>query len=89
MNDSQQEFAWGYVLEVEEQSPAWARVRLDDGRCLTGVDPKLAGRRDASLPGGMIPGDRVCILVHDGYSLIADNPSLNSRCDRLGPVLSP
>jgi hypothetical protein len=89
MNDREEEFAWGRVLEVEERSPAWARVRLDDGRCLTAVDPEFSGRRDASLPGGMRPGDRVCVLVDEGYCLIAENPSLSSRRDGPGPLLSP
>jgi hypothetical protein len=85
MNDTQQEFARGEVVEVEERSPAWARVRLDDGRCLTAIDPGLSGRRDASLPGGMLPGDRVCVLVHEGYSLIMENERLISPC--AGPCL--
>ncbi len=85
MNDTQQEFAWGEVVEVEERSPAWARVRLDDGRRLTAFDPRLSGRRETSLPGGMRPGDRVCILVHEGHCLIAENESLNSRGDDPGP----
>jgi hypothetical protein len=79
MNDTQLEFAWGEVVEVEQRSPAWARVRLDDGQCLTAFDPGLSGRRDSSLPGGMLLGDRVCIVVDDGYYLIAENENLTSR----------
>jgi hypothetical protein len=84
MNDTQLEFAWGVVVEVEERSPAWARVRLDDGRCLTAFDPGLSGRRDTSSPGGMRPGDRVCILVQEGSCLIAENEGLTSRRDEPG-----
>jgi hypothetical protein len=69
-NDTEEDFAWGEVLEVEQQSPAWARVRLDDGRCLTAVAPELGGRRDGSLPGGLVPGERVCVLLGEGYGLI-------------------
>lgn len=86
MNDTQLEFAWGEVVEVEERSPAWARVRLDDGRCLTAFDPLLSGRRDTSSPAGMRSGDRVRILVQEGYCLIAENESLASRCDEPGPL---
>lgn len=84
VNDTEEEFATGRVEEVEEASPAWARVLLDDGRCGTAVDPHLAGRRDASLPGGMRPGDRVCVLVLPGYWLISLNERLGSH--RVSPT---
>jgi hypothetical protein len=85
MNDTEEEWAWGTVLEIEEQSQAWARVQLDGGRIVTAHDPALSGRRDATLPGGMLPGDRVSILLLEGYCLIFENARLTSHDCGPGP----
>jgi hypothetical protein len=85
MNDTEKKTAWGWVVEVEELSSAWCQVRLDDGRLITAIDPNLAGSRGKAL---ILRGDRVQLLVSEGYCMIEKNENLADRLRAGGESVS-